>query len=157
MTANITEHDIANGLTLSETDEYDRLVRFFVENRLEYDGDEEVDTDILKSYKVTAGKDHLVGGACLALREGRYIIDGIAVDRALRRMKIGNMLLQAIIGEVKARGGDSIYLVARSPDFFRANGFRAVKPEEAPNFFECRYCPQYKTTCHPQIMKLDIQ
>ena len=34
--------------TIKSTDEYERLVKFFVENQLEFDGDEEVDTDILK-------------------------------------------------------------------------------------------------------------
>lgn len=69
-------------LIMKETDEYERLVKFFVENELEFDGDEEVDTDIVKCYKVTHGEeDFLVGGVVLAKREGRYIIDGIAVDK----------------------------------------------------------------------------
>ena len=29
--------------TIRSTDEYERLVKFFVENELEFDGDEEVD------------------------------------------------------------------------------------------------------------------
>ena len=33
-------------LIMKETDEYERLVKFFVENELEFDGDEEVDTDL---------------------------------------------------------------------------------------------------------------
>ena len=33
--------------TIKSTDEYERLVKFFVENQLEFDGDEEVDTEIL--------------------------------------------------------------------------------------------------------------
>ena len=32
---------------IQSTDEYERLVKFFVENELEFDGDEEVDTDIV--------------------------------------------------------------------------------------------------------------
>lgn len=38
--------------TIKSTDEYERLVKFFVENQLEFDGDEEVDTDILKCWKL---------------------------------------------------------------------------------------------------------
>ena len=33
--------------TIKSTDEYERLVKFFVENQLEFDGDEEVDTCLL--------------------------------------------------------------------------------------------------------------
>ena len=40
-------------MRLTETEDYERLVRFFVENELEYDGDEEVDTDILKCFQMT--------------------------------------------------------------------------------------------------------
>lgn len=143
-------------MKLTETEDYERLVRFFVENELEYDGDEEVDTDILKCFQMTDEEGRLLGAACLARREERYIIDGIAVDAAHRKQKIGEALLEAVIREVRSRGGDSIYLVARAPGFFRKNGFTAIPPEKAPNFFECKYCPQYQVSCHPEIMKLAV-
>lgn len=141
---------------LSETEEYERLVQFFVVNELEFDGDEEVDTDIVRCYKVTDQKDALIGAAVLAMREGRYIIDGIAVDTAFRKENIGRELLNAVIAEVKRRGGDALYLVARAPGFFRRNGFTAIPPEDAPNFFECKYCPQYQKNCFPEVMKREI-
>jgi len=143
-------------LRMQETNEYDRLVQFFVENQLEFDGDEEVDTDIIKCYKVTHGDDHLVGAAVLAEREGQYIIDGIAVEKIYRKMKVGEILLKKVIGEVKKREGKSLYLVARAPEFFKKYGFVTVNPEEAPNFFECKYCPQYQVDCFPEVLKLEI-
>ncbi|MBQ1390603.1 MAG: GNAT family N-acetyltransferase, partial [Firmicutes bacterium] len=94
-------------MRLTETEDYERLVRFFVENELEYDGDEEVDTDILKCFQMTDEEGRLLGAACLARREERYIIDGIAVDAAHRKQKIGEALLEAVIREVRSRGGDS--------------------------------------------------
>lgn len=143
-------------LVLKETDEYERLVRFFVENQLEFDGDEEVDTDIVTCYKVTHGDDFLVGGVVLAKREGRFIIDGIAVDELYRKRKVGDILLNKAIDRVKAMGGTALYLVARAPGFFRKHGFVAVAPDDAPNFFECKYCPQYQKTCFPEVMKLEL-
>lgn len=141
---------------LKPTDEYDRLVQFFVDNQLEFDGDEEVDTDILKCYKFTDKDDNLIGGVVLAKREGEYIIDGIAVDKEYRNSGIGEILLEQIIEDVEDLGGESIYLVARAPEFFRKNGFDEVDPENAPNFFECKYCSQYLKTCHPEVMKINI-
>lgn len=155
-TADIKIKDIGGGLSLFVTDEYDRLVKFFVENQLEFDGDEEVDTDIVKSYKVTDKDDRLIGGAVLARREGRFIIDGIAVDAGFRKKKIGEHLLSEVLAEVKERGGESLYLVARAPGFFRRNGFTIIDPDDAPNFFECKYCPQYMVSCHPEVMKYRI-
>ena len=154
------------------TNEYERLVQFFVKNGLEFDGDEEVDTDIIKCWKISQavqedlthikdahadGRDALVAGCVLALREGRYIIDGIAVDPALRKAGLGKMLVDKVKQEVLARGGDAIYLVARAPGFFRKSGFGTVPREEAPNFFECLTCPQYGVDCHPEVMRLDLK
>ena len=48
-------------MVLKETDEYEKLVRFFVENKLEFDGDEEVDTDIVNCYEVTDKDGQLIG------------------------------------------------------------------------------------------------
>ena len=155
-----------------ETDEYERLVHFFVENQLEFDGDEEVDTDIIRCYKIeeespNSNKNHsyeptnnpvvktenLVGAAVLVKREGRYICDGIAVNPKYRNEGIGEILLNKLLEYVKELEGDGLYLVARAPGFFRKNGFEEINPEDAPNFFECKYCPQYQKTCFPEIMK----
>lgn len=143
--------------TMRSTDEYERLVRFFVENQLEFDGDEEVDTDIVKCWKITQGDDYLVAGCVLAKREEEYIIDGIAVDKVMRKTGMGKILVDKVISEVKKLGGERIYLVARAPGFFRKLGFEAIDPSEAPNFFECKQCPQYQVSCHPEVMKLEIR
>lgn len=144
-------------MTLRQTEAYEKLVKFFVENQLEFDGDEEVDTDIVRCFEVVHGKEeHLVGAAVLAKRQGRYIIDGIAVDEPYRKLKVGKILLNKVIETVKELGGDSICLVARAPEFFRKNGFVTVEPEQAPNFFECKYCPQYQVSCHPEVMELEL-
>ncbi len=148
--------DLREEFTLYYTDEYDRLVDFFVKNQLEFDGDEEVDTDIIKCYKVTDRDDRLIGAAVLAFREEKYIIDGIAVELEYRKEKIGEEMLKQVLEEVKGLGGDSLYLVARAPGFFRKNGFSAIDPDDAPNFFECKYCPQYMVSCNPEVMKRDI-
>lgn len=154
---------------LRSTDEYERLTKFFAENGLEFDGEEEVDTDVVKCWKVTQassedlqhiqadtadGGDFLVAGCVLALREGKYIIDGIAVDKTLRKFGIGKLLVGKVKEEVKKLGGSEIYLVARAPGFFRTLGFETIDADKAPNFFECKYCPQYGKECHPEIMKL---
>ena len=144
-------------LRMKQTDEYERLVKFFVEQGLEFNGDEEVDTDIIRCYKVTHGnEDHLGGGFVIAKREGEYIIDGIAVEPIYRKMQIGKIMLEKAVKVVKELGGNRIYLVARAPGFFRKYGFVSIEPEDAPNFFECKQCPQFQKTCHPEVMKLEM-
>ncbi len=144
-------------LRLSPTDEYEQLVKFFAEQGLEYDGDEEVDTDIIQCYKLTMRDGSLAGGVCLAMREGKYIIDGIAVEPELRGRGAGQVLLNKALSLAKQRGGKELYLVARAPEFFRKQGFVTIDASEAPTFFECAQCPQYQVSCHPEIMKKVIE
>mgnify|MGYP003477910536 FL=1 len=121
---------------IQSTDEYERLVKFFVENELEFDGDEEVDTDIIHCWKLTHTDDVLIGGCVLAMRQGKYIIDGIAVTKLFRKFGLGKIMLKKAINEVKKLGGNELYLVARAPEFFRNYGFETVDAHDAPLFFE---------------------
>ena len=159
---------------IATTDDYERLVPFFVANDLEFPDEEdyEVPTDLVQCWKVTEGAqpesdedsaeyktDHhrLIGGFVLAERQGEFIVDGIAVDPEYRKEKLGKALLDLGIAETRRRGGKRIFLVARAPGFFRKSGFVTVPREEAPNFFECLTCPQYGVDCHPEVMRLDLK
>ena len=144
---------------ISETEDYEKLVPFFIENELEFTEEdaEEVPTDVVKCSQITDADGRLVGGFVLALREGEYICDGIAIDNSLRGTGLGSELLKLGLEETVKRGGERMFLVARAPEFFRRNGFVTVPRQEAPNFFECLTCPQYGISCHPEVMRFDIE
>lgn len=153
---------------ISVTDNYEELVPFFIENELEFSEDEPVPTDLVKCWEIRtdaqmdahpedgAGAGKLIGAFVLAKREGEFIVDGIAIDPAYRKFKLGKTLLDRGIEETLKQGGKRIYLVARAPEFFRKQGFVTVNREDAPNFFECLTCPQYGVSCHPEVMKLEL-
>lgn len=141
---------------ISQTDEYERLVKFMIPFGLEFDVEAEVDTDIIKCWKVTQEPDFLVGGVVLAMREGEYIIDGIAVDPPMRKTGIGRIMIKKAVDEIKSRGGNRLFLVAKVPAFFEKLGFTTVKKETAPKFFECGQCNQYRVSCFPEVMKLEF-
>ena len=142
---------------LRVTEDYEKLVPFFIENELEFSEEEPVSTDIIKGWELVRRADgFLIGATVLAKRQGEYIIDGIAVDPEFRHLKAGKLLLDQVLAEVKARGGSQIYLVARAPEFFRKAGFHTAPKEEAPHFFECLTCPQYQVSCFPEIMKWEV-
>lgn len=160
---------------IRETEDYGKLVPFFIENGLEFTEEdmEEVPTDLVKCWEITEGTGgipthkpdgevieefgRLIGAFVLAKREGEFICDGIAIDPQWRGTQLGKALLGLGIEEVRKRGGKRMYLVARAPEFFRKNGFVTVERAEAPNFFECFTCPQYKVSCRPEVMRLDIR
>lgn len=144
-------------LSVAGDDEYQKLMVFFEANHLEVDAEEVVPTDVVRTWKITPkDSDQLVGAVALALRQGEYIIDGIAVDEHYRKTNIGKILLEEAISVVKERGGKRIYLVARAPGFFRKSGFNTIHREAAPNFFECLTCPQYSVDCHPEVMLMEV-
>ncbi|MDR1247207.1 MAG: GNAT family N-acetyltransferase [Clostridiales Family XIII bacterium] len=167
---------LAGAVTISETDAYGALVAMFVKNGLEFSEEEAerakhtIPADIVKCYEAVemfAGCDgasdsadgnaragRLIGGCVLAVREGSFIIDGIAAEPEYREIKLGKKMLEMAVNEAKSRGANELFLVARAPDFFRKQGFVAVSREDAPNFFECFTCPQYNTSCFPEVMRL---
>jgi len=144
---------------ISETEDYERLVPFFIENGLEFTEEdaEEVPTDLVRCWKIEELEGGLVGGFVLARREGEFICDGIAIDEQLRGTGLGTKLLELGIEETVKQGGTRMYLVARAPEFFRKNGFVTVPRQDAPNFFECLTCPQYGISCHPEVMRIDFK
>lgn len=144
-------------MKISETDDYEALKELYIKNELEVDPDMPMPEEVIKNWKITGEEgDVLMAGMTLATREGKYIIDGIAVEPEYRELKIGKLILDQAIEEVKKREGNAIFLVARAPGFFRKQGFVTVPKEDAPEFFECFTCPQFEVSCHPEVMKLDL-
>jgi GNAT superfamily N-acetyltransferase len=155
---------------ISETEDYRPLVAFFIENELEFDeGEEYGDDEIVKCWRADepapgggprdstdGATSRLIGGCVLARREGEYICDGIAVAPDHRKDGLGRELLGLLLDEVKRRGSDRVFLVARAPGFFAGAGFISVPRGDAPDFFECFSCPQYGKTCFPEVMRLDL-
>jgi N-acetylglutamate synthase-like GNAT family acetyltransferase len=144
-------------LEIKKTDDYERLVPFFIENELEFSEEDEVPTDIISCYiSEFPETSDIAGAAVLALREGEFICDGIATSEDARGTGLGKALLETLVHDVRERGGNSLFLVARAPDFFAKYGFVPVPRDSAPNFFECFTCPQYNKTCFPEVMRRDI-
>lgn len=142
---------------MQSTKEYDRLVRFFIENGLEFDEGETDTAEILHCWKITQGTaDHMVAACMLVLREGNYVIEGIAVEEPIRKMGLGKILMNKAMEEVKQLGGKELILMARKPGFYTKLGFSTVKPSDAPPIFDCLGCPQYGVDCFPEIMKKEI-
>lgn len=142
-------------IEIRTTENYDRLVPFFIENELEFSEEDPTPTDLVRCWEAVED-GRLIGAFVLARRDGEFICDGIAVDPDHRRQDIGRALLRLGIEETVRRGGKRMYLVARAPGFFRREGFESVARGEAPNFFECLTCEQYGISCHPEVMVREL-
>lgn len=143
-------------INIAVTEDYDRLVPFFIENGLEFSEEDPTPTDLVRCWEAVE-EGRLIGGVVLARRDGEFIIDGIAAAPEYRGEGLGRKLLRIGLEETVRRGGTRIYLVARAPDFFRKEGFEEVPKEEAPDFFECLTCDQYGVSCHPEVMRRTLE
>jgi N-acetylglutamate synthase-like GNAT family acetyltransferase len=141
---------------ITTTDEYERLVEMFIRHGLEFSFDEPLPTNVVECWKAEDRDGRLISGCVLAVRGNEYIIDGIATEPEFRKEKIGGQLLELALEEVRKRGGEKVYLVAKAPGFFRKHGFIDIPVSEVPELFDCYSCPQFGQTCHPEVMKLDV-
>lgn len=148
--------------TINTTNEYKRLREFFENNGLEYDEEDDFNSTegVIKAWKITQGfksnDDFLIGAVMLVNRKDNYVIEGIAVDKMMRKLGLGKIMINKAIDEVKKLGGHEIILMAREPKFYYALGFKKVEPEDSPKIFNCQGCPQYLNTCNPEIMKIEF-
>lgn len=141
---------------MESTTEYERLVKFFIQQGLEYDEDEKDFSNVLHAWKITQKGDYLVAGCMLVKEEGHFVVQGIAVDPVLRKMGLGKVLMKKALEEARSLGAKELLLVARKPGFYKKLNFTVVSPEEAPQIFDCLDCPQYQKECFPEIMKYEI-
>lgn len=142
--------------TISTTDEYDRLVEMFIRHDLEFSFDEPLPTDLVQCWKAEDKNGKLISGCVLAMRGGEYIIDGISTEPEYRKEKIGGKLLKLALDEVRKKGGERVYLVAKAPGFFQKHGFMPIPASDVPLLFDCLSCPQFQKSCFPEVMKLEL-
>ncbi len=145
---------------MKETDDFEKLVPFFVENGLEYSEGEKAPEGLVQCWEVVHGDEndeHLTAALVLSRRAGEYVIDSLAVSKLFRNFKIGKILLDKAVKTVLDNGGKRIYIVAKVPEYFKKFGFEPITREEAPDFSECFCCEQFGNGCSPEVMRLDLE
>ncbi|MGI6764290.1 MAG: GNAT family N-acetyltransferase [Anaerovoracaceae bacterium] len=140
----------------TETDDYDSLVEFYIENGLELTFDDPLPVEIIKAWKCTDEDYNLIGGCTLAIRDGVYVVDCIAVDKKHRKQQLGSTLLQLAIKEAEKLGCKKLFLVAKIPEFFETHGFKIINREGAPEISECFRCPNFGKSCFPEVMQKNL-
>ena len=144
-------------ITIRESQYWDRIRDFFIGYRLEYEEGEPRPEETIKLWEAIDREGILAGAASLAYQDGRYALNGIATDGEFRGIGLGGKLLETVLEEVKARGGEEIYLIGRIPEFYKHYDFEVIPVDEVPDIFECTKCDQYQNTCFPEAMKKKLK
>jgi N-acetylglutamate synthase-like GNAT family acetyltransferase len=85
-------------------------------------------------------------------------VNWLAVGKSYRRRGLASRLYAVLEREARARGMKRLWVTARTPAFFAAQGFRAVPPgaEWDTLLGECPQCGQYGRGCTPQALFKDL-
>ncbi len=112
---------------------------------------------ILAAWGAYAG-GALIGAIVLERREGMDMVNWMAVDDGWRRRGVAARLYAALEAEAGRRGMHRLWVTARNPAFFAAQGFAAVPPgREADTLLgDCLDCEQYGRACTPQALSKSI-
>jgi N-acetylglutamate synthase-like GNAT family acetyltransferase len=96
----------------------------------------------------------LVGAICLE-RQGRLdTVNWMAVDERYRRRGVATALFAALELEAKERGMPRLWVTARAPGFFIAQGFDLIAsgPERDALLGGCLSCGQFGGVCDPRAL-----
>ena len=104
------------------TEEYDRLISFFKENGISCSKEH-----FVKAWKITQAEDYLISALILGKRNGKYVIEGVATTKLLRKFGMCKVLIKKAKAYAKENGGDAIYIMTDIAEPFLKLGFSAIE------------------------------
>ena len=141
----------ADGLRIERTADMTAVRRLGVACGL--DDSDRGDERVRAAWGAFAG-DELAGAIVLERLRELETVNWMAVGEAYRRRGLASRLYAVLEREARARGIKRLWVTARTPAFFAAQGFRAVPPgaEWDTLLGECPQCGQYGRGCTPQAL-----
>jgi GNAT superfamily N-acetyltransferase len=116
------------------------------------------DEGVLAAWGAFAGR-RLVGALCLERQSGLDTPNWLAVDEEFRRCGVAAALYAELEREARRRGMTRLWVTARAPEFFFAQGFEPVPPSAERGLLlgDCLVCAQYGHGCEPQALTKTLQ
>jgi N-acetylglutamate synthase-like GNAT family acetyltransferase len=140
-----------HGVTVAPLDDLVALRRLGVASGLEDEGRD--DEGILAAWGAFAG-ERLVGALCLERQGDLDTVNWVAVDEEYRGRGVASALYAELERAAKARGVRRLWVTARAPGFFLAQGFAIVPTgaEREALLGGCLECKQYGRECRPEAL-----
>jgi amino-acid N-acetyltransferase len=142
-------------VSVQATTDLDAIRALGVANGIE--DSERGDEDVLAAWGAFAGS--VLVGAIVLERLGELdTVNWLAVAEEHRGHGVAGRLYAAAEREALARGMRRLWVTARAPGFFRAQGFAPVPPGAEHDILlgDCPACPQYGHGCEPRALVKDL-
>ena len=103
--------------------------------------------------------ERLVGAIVLERQGDLDVVNWMAVDESYRRRGIASRLYERLAREAQRLGMQRLWVTARTPAFFYANGFSPAGPGPEQDLLigGCRECDQYEHGCTPEALVKDLE
>jgi N-acetylglutamate synthase-like GNAT family acetyltransferase len=146
----------ARGVILGPLADLAAMRRLGVACGLEDEGRD--DEGILAAWGAFAGS-RLVGAICLERQSDLDTVNWMSVDEEYRSRGIAAALYAELEREALGRGMRRLWVTARAPGFFLAQGFEPVSggAERDTLLGGCLTCAQFAGTCRPEALTKTLQ
>ena len=146
----------SDGVTIGPLDDLVAMRRLGVACGLEDEGRD--DEGILAAWGAF-DDERLVGAICLERQSDLDTVNWMSVDEEYRRRGIAAALYEELEREALARGMHRLWVTARAPLFFLAQGFAPVSggPERDALLGGCLDCAQFGRECRPEALTKTLQ
>ena len=108
----------------------------------------------LKMYACFDEQGNLAAASHLGLRDGVYVLEGLAVRDDLRGTGLGQKLMGLALDEARRLGATEVWGCAKVPDYYKKFGWDVADDvRNVPSISHCQECPQFQVDCFPAIIK----
>jgi N-acetylglutamate synthase-like GNAT family acetyltransferase len=145
-----------SGLVIRSLTDLETMRRLGMECGLEDAGRD--DETILAAWGAYDGDD-LIGTIALEKLGELDTANWLAVDEAYRRRGVAAGLYALLEREARARGISRLWVTARAPAFFVAQGYESVPPSTERDLLlgGCLECDQYGRDCEPRALSKGLE
>lgn len=113
---------------------------------------------VVKIFVLRQSDESIEATARLEMIYNHPFIESVAVRYDLRGKGLGKIIVGHVLRKARELGYESIWAVARVPEFYKKLGFVAETDMKLVKHIknDCMKCEQYLKECHPLLMRKDI-